>query len=85
MQGVNSDPLGRCTGGLGQTFLELPLSARADADPVHGTKHDRLAFADDDDTATTQRHIVGGDRIVGQRTADRRRGVHIEDRKLHRL
>ena len=85
MQGVNSDAVRRCARGLRESFLEFPLSPGTDPDPIHRAKHDRLALTGQHHAPATQGHIVSLHGIIGQRTANGRRGIHVKDGHLNSL
>ena len=85
VQRVDRDPLRNGAGGRGQGSTELDLPVVGDPDPVDGAKHDRPLRPDQDDPPAAQRmsHPLG--RVIGERAADRRRGVDREHADLQGL
>ena len=79
MQCVHRYPVGRGEGSASKRIAKRVVAFIGDADPVHGTKHDRLASAQQDNASCPEPQLpVIGYRIVSHHRADRRGGIHVE-------
>ena len=82
---MDRNPLRIGAGGLRQRLTKLDLAVIGDPDPVDRTQHNRLPFSHQDDAAATERMNDSFRRVIGERAANRRRGVHCENADLQGL
>ena len=85
MNRVNRHALRRRARRLRQLFAKHLVAVVADPNPVDAAKHDRFVIAQKYDPPTAQRHDHFFERIVGQRAADWRCGIHLESRHANRI
>ena len=85
VQRVDGYPLGRRPDGLRQFRSENLVSPVSDPDPIHGAQHDRSVVIQEHDAPAGQRHHDLLERIVGQRTTQGRRRIHLESRHTQRF